>query len=31
MERFQLLYQLIFDVGDGGAYLGINLQTFQEI
>jgi hypothetical protein len=31
MERFQLLYQLIFCGRDEGAYLGKDLQTFQEM
>jgi hypothetical protein len=31
MERFQLLYQLIFTFEDRRAYLGIDLQTFQEM
>jgi hypothetical protein len=31
MERFQLLYQLIFTFEDRRAYLGIDLQTFEEI
>jgi hypothetical protein len=31
MERYQLIYQLMFTHGGGRAYLGIDLQTFQEI